>query len=66
MNAPAKEIYLTAGALRSNLGLTEAEIRKVRAAANNGTLRWQQSQHCRSDKAYNMADVLNLLNIPSS
>ena len=66
MNTPAKDIYLTAGALRSNLGLTEAEIRKVRAAAGKGLVRCRQSQHCRSDKAYNMADVLNLLNIPAT
>lgn len=58
------DIYLTAGALRSNLGLTEGEIRKVRAAAGKGLVRSRQSQHCRTDKTYNMADVLDLLNIP--
>lgn len=65
MNTTAKESYLTAGALRSNLGLTEGEIRKVRAAAKNGTVRWQPSKYCRTDKAYNMADVLAALNIPA-
>lgn len=64
-NTTAKGSYLTAGALRSNLGLTEGEIRKVRAAAGKGLVRSRQSQHCRTDKTYNMADVLDLLNIPS-
>lgn len=60
------DIYLTAGALRSNLGLTESEVRKVRAAAGKGIVRCRQSQYCRSDKAYNMADVLALLDISAA
>lgn len=64
MNPPAKESYLTAGALKSKLGLTDGEIRKVRAAAGKGLVRSRQSQYCRTDKTYNMADVRALLNIP--